>query len=66
MHNLTNLLKQYNTSSGYKKAEKENYTMWLNKEIQVGLDQAAQGKLVSWEKVRQDIKQLYLEQKIPK
>lgn len=40
--------------------------MWLNKEIQVGLDQAAQGKLVSWEKVRQDIKQLYLEQKIPK
>ncbi len=24
--------------------------MWLNKEIQVGLDQAAQGKLVSWGK----------------
>ncbi|WP_341791900.1 hypothetical protein [Rickettsia endosymbiont of Gonocerus acuteangulatus] len=74
MHNLTNLLKQYNTNSGLlideflkqKYKEKENYTMWLNKEIQVGLDQAAQGKLVSWEKVRQDIKQLYLEQKIPK
>ncbi|WP_341787243.1 type II toxin-antitoxin system ParD family antitoxin [Rickettsia endosymbiont of Cantharis rufa] len=34
----------------------ENYKTWLNHEIQIGLDQAAEGKLIPGEKALQDIR----------
>jgi len=37
-------------------AQFENYKMWLNHEIQIGIDQAAEGKLISGEKALQDIR----------
>ncbi|HJD61892.1 MAG TPA: type II toxin-antitoxin system ParD family antitoxin [Rickettsia endosymbiont of Columbicola hoogstraali] len=42
--------------------ELENYKMWLNGEIQVGLDQVTQGKLISREKALQNIKNFRKEQ----
>ncbi|KIJ88311.1 transcriptional regulator [Rickettsia asembonensis] len=36
-------------------AQFENYKTWLNHEIQIGLDQAAEGKLIPGEKALQDI-----------
>ncbi|HJD59966.1 MAG TPA: type II toxin-antitoxin system ParD family antitoxin [Rickettsia endosymbiont of Omalisus fontisbellaquei] len=37
-------------------AQFENYKTWLNHEIQIGLDQAAEGKLIPGEKALQDIR----------
>lgn len=37
-------------------AQFENYKTWLNHEIQIGLDQAAEGKLIPREKALQDIR----------
>lgn len=37
-------------------AQFENYRTWLNHEIQIGLDQAAEGKLIPGEKALQDIR----------
>ncbi|MCC8462559.1 MAG: type II toxin-antitoxin system ParD family antitoxin [Rickettsia endosymbiont of Ecitomorpha arachnoides] len=43
-------------------AQFENYKTWLNHEIQIGLDQAAEGKLISGEKALQDIRDFCKEQ----
>ncbi|HJD55080.1 MAG TPA: type II toxin-antitoxin system ParD family antitoxin [Rickettsia endosymbiont of Pyrocoelia pectoralis] len=37
-------------------AQFENYKMWLNGEVQIGIDQAAQGKLIPGKKALQNIK----------
>nr|WP_253308231.1 transcriptional regulator [Rickettsia endosymbiont of Ceutorhynchus assimilis] len=36
--------------------ELEKYKMWLNQEVQIGIDQAAQGKLISGEKALENLK----------
>ncbi|MCC8418072.1 MAG: type II toxin-antitoxin system ParD family antitoxin [Rickettsia endosymbiont of Glossina mortisans submortisans] len=43
-------------------AQFENYKTWLNHEIQIGLDQAAEGKLIPGEKALQDIRDFFKEQ----
>ncbi|WP_341793419.1 MULTISPECIES: type II toxin-antitoxin system ParD family antitoxin [unclassified Rickettsia] len=47
------MVKSENKSSN---VEFENYKMWLNQEVQIGLDQAAQGKLISGEKALENLK----------
>lgn len=34
----------------------ENYKMWLNQEIQIGLDQAAEGKVISGDQALQNFR----------
>jgi antitoxin ParD1/3/4 len=37
----------------------ENYKMWLNQEVQIGLDQAATGNFISGEQVFKNLRNLY-------
>ncbi|WP_342270719.1 type II toxin-antitoxin system ParD family antitoxin [Rickettsia endosymbiont of Orchestes rusci] len=53
------MVKSENKSSN---VEFENYKMWLNQEVQIGLDQAAQGKLISGEKALENLKNFRKEQ----
>ncbi|MDN3031328.1 MAG: type II toxin-antitoxin system ParD family antitoxin [Candidatus Tisiphia sp.] len=36
----------------------ENYKIWLDQEIQIGLDQVAEGKIVSGDQVLQNLKDI--------
>ena len=53
------MVKSENTSQN---AQFENYKMWLNGEVQVGIDQSTQGKLISGKNALQNIKNFRKEQ----
>jgi antitoxin ParD1/3/4 len=50
------------SESGVPNVEFENYKMWLNQEVQIGIDQAAQGKLISGDKALENLKNFRNEQ----